>query len=234
MADFLCASVTIPNSVTSIDDYAFVWCDRLSEVTIPNSVTEIGENAFYETPWYNNKPDGVVYINNVLYKYKGTMPEGSSIDIKEGTISITQGAFSSCSGLTSITIPNSVTSIRGQAFPNCSGLSKIVVEPGNPFYDSRDNCNAIISTSLKTLIAGCKNTSIPNSVIHINHDAFYGCSGLTSITIPESVTYIGSNAFSGCTGLTEVNITDLSAWCKINFPGIAAIFGSIVMICTST
>lgn len=215
-------SVTIPNSVTLIYDYAFEGCTRLTSVTIPNSVTYIGSSAFDNTPWYNNQPDGVVYINNVLYSYKGTMPEGTSIDIKEGTISIATNAFSSCSGLTSITIPNSVTSISGQAFSNCSGLSKIVVESGNPVYDSRDNCNAIIATSIESLIVGCKNTSIPNSVKWINNYAFSGCTGLTSITIPESVTHIGGSAFYGCTGLTEVNITDLSAWCKINFPDIAA------------
>ncbi|MBQ6209968.1 MAG: leucine-rich repeat protein, partial [Prevotella sp.] len=71
-------------------------------------------------------------------------------------------------------------------------------------YDSRNNCNAIIETSTNTLISGCKNTSIPNSVTTIGDGAFHGCSGLTSITIPNSVTTIGDGAFHGCSGLTSI------------------------------
>ena len=73
-------------------------------------------------------------------------------------------------------------------------------------YDSRDNCNAIIEKSSNTLIAGCKNSIIPNSVTSIGDRAFLGCSGLTSITIPNSVTSIGDWAFADCNGLTSITI----------------------------
>ena len=75
-------------------------------------------------------------------------------------------------------------------------------------YDSRNNCNAIIEMSSNTLIAGCKNTTIPESVTSIGEHAFYGCSSLTFITIPESVTSIGNRAFYGCSGLTSVTIPE--------------------------
>jgi hypothetical protein len=88
-----------------------------------------------------------------------------------------------------------VTSIGSGAFSWCSGLNSISVENGNTNYDSRNNCNAIIETASNTLIAGCKNTTIPNSVTSIGSYAFYGCSGLTSVTIPNSVTSIGNWAF---------------------------------------
>ena len=131
--------------------------------------------------------------------------------------SIGDYAFSHCSGLTSISIPNSVTSIGDYAFSSCSGLTSIMVEESNSIYDSRDNCNAIIETATNTLIAGCKNTIIPNSVASINtiipnsvasigNNAFFGCSGLTSISIPNSVTSIGDYAFYYCKGPTSVTI----------------------------
>ena len=113
-------------------------------------------------------------------------------------------AFSGCS-LSSITIPNSLTTIGYGAF-KCPSLNSIVVESGNATYDSRNNCNAIIETATNTLIAGCKNTIIPNSVTRIGGNAFYECSSLTSITIPNSVTSIGSSAFSNCSSLTSVTI----------------------------
>ena len=119
--------------------------------------------------------------------------------------------------LETIVLPNSVTSIDKSAFWGCSNLTSIIVGSGNKRYDSRDNCNAIIEKSSNTLIAGCKNSTIPNSVTSIGDGAFSECSGLTSITIPNSVTSIGTSAFSYCSGLTSVIISDLSAWCGIDF-----------------
>ena len=132
----------------------------------------------------------------------------TSITIPNSVTNIGNSAFSFCSGLTSITIPSSVTNIVGNPFSFCDGLTNIVVESSNTAYDSRDNCNAIIETNSNTLIAGSKNTTIPNSVTDIGIEAFRDCSGLTSITIPNSVTNIEYSAFYGCDGLTSVTIGD--------------------------
>ena len=99
----------------------------LTSDTIPNSVSSIGWNAFYGTKWYNDQPDGVIYAGKVLYKYKGTMPSDTRIDIKQGTKGIAASAFQGCKGLTSVTIPNSVTNIGRQAFLNCEGLTSITI-----------------------------------------------------------------------------------------------------------
>ncbi len=189
-------SVTIPNSVTSIGDTAFYGCSSLTSVTIPNSVNSIGASAFQGTAWYNNQPDGLVYAGKVAYYYKGKMPVNTAITLESGTLGIAKYAFSGCSGLTSVTIPNSVISVGLSPFENCSELTSVVVESDNPVYDSRDNCNAIIETSTNTLIAGCKKSIIPISVISIGNSAFHFCKGLTSITIPKNVTSIGERAFT--------------------------------------
>ncbi len=169
-------------SVTSIGDFAFSLCSGLTSVTIGNSVTSIGGFAF-------NDCSGL-----------------TSVTIPNSVTSIGDSAFQSCSGLTSVTIGNSVTSIGDSAFHGCSGLTSVTVDKNNGKYDSRDNCNAIIDTSTNTLIVGCKNTIIPNSVTSIGRFAFHGCSGLTSVTIGNSVTSIGDGAFYGCSGLTSVTV----------------------------
>lgn len=141
----------------------------------------------------------------------GTLNIGSNIT------NIGSQAFVGCSSLTEIRIPASVSEIEWEqvydsimpaagAFYGCSSLNKIVVDSENTVYDSRDNCNAIIKTSSNCLVAGCRKTVIPNSVLRIGNKAFNGCDTLTGITIPEGVDSIEWNAFDGCSSLTELTI----------------------------
>ena len=167
-------------SVNSIGKRAFYGCGELISVLIPNSVKTIGESAFC--------------ASNAL----------TSVTIPNSVTTIGSSAFSGCSSLSSISIPNSVISIGSNAFL-ANNLSSINVEDGNPKYDSRDGCNAIIETETNTLIVGCKKSFIPTSVKIIGHWAFAGCNNLTSITIPNSVTTIGLYSFTVC-GLTSIVI----------------------------
>ncbi len=179
-------SITIPNSVTSIGNYAFVNCSGLTSVTIPNSVTSIGFEAFYGTPWYHDQLDGLVYAGKVAYKYKGVMPENTSIVLEDGTLGISGGAFYNCRGLTSITIPNSVKSIGLDAFWGCSGLTSITIP------------NSVTSIG-EWAFYGCKgltSITIGNSVTSIGNDAFVRCSGLTDFyCYAEMVPSAGSDVF---------------------------------------
>ena len=100
-------SISLPESLTTIGRGVFMRCESLVSLSIPKSVKNIGFRAFDGTPWYNNQPDGVMYINDILYTYKGEMPSDTHIDIRKGTVAISSDAFARSSNrMTSLTIPN--------------------------------------------------------------------------------------------------------------------------------
>ena len=218
-AFYLCSSlesIVIPENVSLMGKGAFSTCSNLHNVVW---------NAKNCTPydWFEHRLDGTTYviapfnvgtaINSFTF---GSTVESipaalcfrlqiQSITLPESVTSIGNYAFYDCSGLTSIAIPESVTSIGERTFMT-GKLISIVVESGNKVYDSRNNCNAIIETATNTLIQGCQNTIIPNSITSIGYGAFAGYESLSSIIIPNSVTSIGDYAFAYCNGLKSVTL----------------------------
>ncbi len=190
-------SVTIPDSVTSIRDHAFSGCGRLTDVTIPGSVTSIGDHAF----------SGCSGLTDVT--------------IPDSVTDIGPSAFYGCAGLTGVTIPEGVTSIGFEAFTNCRELMSISVADGNANYKSI--AGLLLSKDGKTLIQGVNgDVTIPEGVTSIGPSAFYCYVGLTGVTIPDGVTSIGYSAFRNCIGLTEVVIPD-----SVTSIGSSAFYGCV-------
>ena len=233
-------------TVVKIADEGFADCKNLKSITIPDSVTSIGYSAFYgcisltsiTLPFIGATTDGSVdddtsfgyifggnsYIPKTLKTVVITGGIGSgafsgcsgltSITISNSVTSIGSSAFAGCSGLTSITIPNSVTTIGDYAFYGCSGLMNITVDKNNSNYQSIDgNLYSKDGTVLLQYAIGKTETSftIPNSVTSISDGAFSGCNGLTSVTIPNSVTNVGESAFYGCSGLASITLPFIGA-----------------------
>ena len=250
-------SYTIPDSVTKIDRYAFSGCTSLKEVTIPDSVTVISDTAFrgctsltainvYEYNMDYISVDGVLFHlwkgqclaypagkTNTSYtipdsvtwtddfdSFTGSVTEISDyafsgctslkeVTIPDGVTEIGDTAFEGCTSLKEITIPASVTEISNNAFDDCTSLTAINVDENNTKYKSVDG--VLFNKDMTTLILypNAKinaSYAIPNSVTEIEVDAFSGCTSLTKVTVPDSVTVISDTAFQGCTSLKEITI----------------------------
>lgn len=238
-------SLTIPRSTRKIGDSAFMGCTGLTSLIIDNAAVSFGHDVFRgctalttvdfgsalitlgidvfaNTPWYINQPDGLVYTGTVAYNIKGIMPDGTSVQVKEGIQGINQMCFMGRSGLTSVTLPESLTTIGELAFGSCTGLSTVtiptsVAKIGNNAFN---NCTGLTSvvwnaascddfpTSYNapfSWLSGLQSFEFGDKVKMIPAYLCSGQSDLTTVTIPESVTAIGRYAFNKCTSLEHVS-----------------------------
>ena len=198
--------IILPDSLTSIKDYAFYNCSELKNVTIGENVTSIGEFAFHGCKKITSLtiPNSVTSIGEfAFYGCKKI----TSLTIPDSVTSIGTGAFCWCSGLTSLTIGNGITSIGVSMFADCKSLVSITI-PDNVISIERQ---AFIDCEKLT------NITIPDSVISIGNGAFQLCSELTSVTIGNGVSSIGKSAFSECGKLKNLTFNDTtSIWYYTN------------------
>jgi hypothetical protein len=187
-------SVSIPSSVVSIGASAFQNCTGLSSVIIPGSVTSIGATVFSGCTSLTSVTITGSITSTVVQALSGLT--GYAVTIGAGITSIGTYAFRDCTGLTSVIIPVGVTSIGGAAFQDCTDLTSVSI-PGS------------VSTIGEYAFYGCSRLTsmiIPEGVITIGYYAFYGCTRLTNVSIPEGVTSIGERTFYGCSALPSVTI----------------------------
>lgn len=189
-------NVTIGNSVMRIEEGMFSGCLNLQGVTIPDSVASIEDGAFSgcaATLFDTNSIPGVRLVDGWVVDNSGML--NGALDLS-GVRGIANHAFSGCTNLTSIKIPNSVTSIGACAFEGCNGLTSVTIPDSVTSIEGGvfGGCN------------GLTNVTIPDCVTNIGEGAFRGCNGLTSVMIPNSVISIGQSAFRDCSSLTSVAI----------------------------
>ena len=181
-------SYTIPNGVTTIDEYAFSFCKNLINVTIPDTVIKIGDNAFRDC----------VRLTDII--------------IPNSVTRIGDEAFDGCDSLTTVRIPASVTSIGDNAFLFCNKLAEIIVDENNQYYSS-DEYGVLFNKDKTTLIKYPEDNTrtsyiIPDGVTKIDDNAFYFCHNIATVIVPSSVTEIESGPFTGCNELTQIIVDE--------------------------
>ena len=235
--------LVIPNTVDSIQNYAFYECFSLNSVTIPNSVKSIGYDTFQnccflKKDFVNNSSldaeekgywgalvgesevDGLIIQGTTVV---GCRKNVTAVTIPNNITNIGNYAFAGCSSLTSITIPKSVTSVGSYVFDGCDALTKTnytgdIAGWCDIEFDSWSSNPMSYSQNLYINDQEIKDLVIPNSVDSIHDYAFYNGSALSSVSLSNSVTSIGNYAFAGCESITKTNYTgDIAGWCDIKF-----------------
>ncbi len=177
-------SISLPTSLTEIQESAFSDCDVLASISLPDSILSIGEKAF----------------NNCSKLGNVTIPS----NVKE----IDDNAFAGCAAFTNVFIPSNIENLGEGVFSNCLGIDEVTVDGNNLFYSIE---NGVLFDKDKNILILCPATKIgayeiPSSVKKIESGAFVACTGLTSISVPNSVTDIEVLAFSDCSNLTKITI----------------------------
>lgn len=195
---------TIKPGTLMLCSFAFNDCEKLGSIEIPYGVKIIGSGCFYgcRNLKHVKIPDSVIEISDYAFSCTGL----EHIEIPDNVTIIRDKSFAFCTNLKSVIIGKGVSKFEGSALRENENLKSIIVDKDNPYYDSREGCNAVIETSTKSLLVGCKKSIVPDTVTRINEEAFMH-SNIESITLGNDVEVIEQRAFLGCKSLKNVRFS---------------------------
>ena len=190
-------SLSVSPTVTEISYRAFYKCENLSSIEIPDSVLKINGYTFDNTEWYDNQPNGEVYLDQIFYDYKGTMPKDTLITLKDGTVTIADCAFENCSGLKAITLPEGLKGIGKQTFTNCAQLSEIYIPASVEYIGDYAFAKCSSLTAINVSPDNKYFTSINGVLFNKDMTELIYCPKQNTgvYTVPESVKTIKTLAF---------------------------------------
>lgn len=218
-------SITLPENLTEIGPLAFSCCYALENINMGDKIVELGDGAFEATEWYNNLPDGAIYVGKVLYDYKGACPK--DVTLKEGTVAILDDAFSYEENLESITATDGLKYIGQYAFSGCTALTTVNLPDSveyieyeafyrTPWLDSQPEGYIYIGKALYAYKGTCPKTlEIKEGTVGISPYAF--SSSMEIVKFPATLKKIGDYAFYYDSNVKEVHIPSIEAWCNIEF-----------------
>ena len=183
--------ITLPDSMTTIEQWAFSGCEQLKSVSVQNSIYEVAGDAFNQTLWLEEHPAGPIFFGNILYKYKENGAEHYTVPA--GTLGISSGAFSGCT-LKSVDLPDSLQYIGATAFISCKNLEAITIP----------DSITVIEERTFSACSNLKSISFGAGVTKISYGAFWSCVQLEAITLPINLQNIDENAFIGCQKLKSI------------------------------
>ena len=201
--------LSFPETLRSIGNRAFYLCRNLADIHIPNGLTSIGQEVFSFTAWLDNQPEGIIYAGPFAYCYKGEIPEGTA-EIKPGTRYIADYAFSECSTLARVIMPNSVTSIGIRSFRSCPELEYVELSDsliavgyqafsGSTKIQSFDFPSTLKSVGFSAFSGTAWYDNQPDGLVYTGTVAYH-YKGIipegTDFTIPDGTTSLGDEAFS--------------------------------------
>ncbi len=206
-------TMVIGDSVSFLDLFAFNGCKALISVSVTpgntvfdsrnncNAIIESASNKMIFGCKTSTIPEGVTAIDENVFTYCSAP---KTISLPSTLLSIADYAFRDCDSLQTLVIPANVNKIGKTITSGCYALTSLSVDPANTFYDSRDNCNAIIEKSTGRLIAGCNTSKVPSGVTSIAANSFMNFTQLKSVSFPSSLRVIEDYAFAGCYGMESV------------------------------